>query len=71
MNRTDSIAVLLRAYVQRQANPDRAGCPPVHSLEAFPGDQGAEGSLYDHLCHCRECLLELKMLRLSTISRHT
>lgn len=57
---------LLQSYIQRQANPDRTGCPAVRRLEALLQNhlQPAEiDGLYHHLVHCRECLLELKTLR--------
>jgi hypothetical protein len=56
---------LVQAYIQCQANPDRVGCPTVQTLEAFLHSQlkrSVEERLYDHLPHCRECLLELKTL---------
>jgi len=65
LKRNDNMAALLRAYLQRQANPDRVGCPAVQTLEAFPRGQLQRDVvewLYDHLPHCRECLLELKVL---------
>jgi len=65
-NREDTMAALLQANIQRQANPDRVGCPTVQSLEAFLRGQverDAVEGICDHLPHCRECLLELKTLR--------
>lgn len=64
MNKTDRLAALICAYIQRQANPDRVGCPPAQWLEALSGGQlqpEAESWLHDHLWHCRECLLELRV----------
>lgn len=66
VNRNGQMAALIRAYIQRQANPDRVGCPAVQTLEAFPLGQVQPDLaewLYDHLPRCRECLLELKVLR--------
>ncbi|MBI3950331.1 MAG: GAF domain-containing protein [Acidobacteria bacterium] len=66
MERNDGLAVLLQTYIQGQANPHRVGCPTVPTLEAFLHGQlkpDVAESLHDHLRRCRECLLELKILR--------
>jgi hypothetical protein len=62
----DNLAPLLQAHIHLQANPDRVDCPVLETLEAFfQGclEEDATEGLYDHLSHCRECLLELKSLR--------
>ena len=66
VKRDATISALIRAYIQRQANPDRVGCPTMETLEAsLRGQLGRDAAdgFYDHLSHCRECLLELKTLR--------
>lgn len=65
MKRNDPIAVLIRAYIHRQENPDRVGCPRFQRLEAFLRGQLKQEvaeRLCDHLPHCRECLLEIRTL---------
>lgn len=61
----DDLAALVEAHMQSQANPERVGCPTLETLETFlRGKLNREvmEALYDHLPHCRECLLELKTL---------
>ena len=63
-NRGGDLGALVAAYIQHQANPHRVGCPTLDELEAFLyGQLKQSGWFYDHLSHCRECLLELKTLR--------
>lgn len=60
-----TLTKLLLAHIQHQANPDRVGCPPLASLEAFLDGRLEWSSVVkvsEHLPHCRECLLELKAL---------
>jgi hypothetical protein len=63
---TPSLEALLQGYIARQANPDRVGCSTIQTLDLILrgqlGRQAAE-KVYDHLPHCRECLLELRTLR--------
>jgi hypothetical protein len=66
MKRDDKLVLLLQAYIQRQANPERVGCPPAPRLASFARGQfkpTMAGELYEHLSHCRECLWDLKALR--------
>ena len=64
--RDNDVEALVQAYTPAQADPERVGCPTFEMLEAFLRGQlnrdQAEG-LYEHLPHCRECLLELRTLR--------
>ncbi len=64
--RNDYLVVLLKAHMQKQANPDRVGCMALQDLEAWLGGklkQQTEGVIQEHVLHCRECWLELKTLR--------
>lgn len=66
LKKENDLEALLQSYIQRQSNPDRIGCQSLDTLKAFLAGtvkpEMAEG-LYDHLTHCRECLLELRTLR--------
>lgn len=57
------------AYVvEHYFNPERAGCPGRETLQRFV-DSPAQVSLQDlndtHISRCRECLLELRELRVN------
>ena len=61
-----NLTTLVRAHIGHLANPNRSNCPTLWQLKEFLRGQTHRDlaeKLYSHLPQCRECLLELEVLR--------